>query len=139
MIFATIIITSLVTQAKVMDVIQARSLKELIYQTIDMADKSIERKKCQIELNDGFIPVHCYIWLNQEPLSQPQKRRMVEWLDQSCLQAITQQQQSPEYATHHIKVLSLSCRQALKDWSEEWLYKMSKENKEKFFKKISEG
>lgn len=136
MIFVTVVLTAMVSQAKVMDIIQSRSLKELMGPLAERENQYLNRKKCEVELADGFIPVHCYKWINQKVMSLSQKKIMTDWLDQSCAQAILQEQQSPEYALNEFNVLSAACRRALKVWSEEWLYKMGRESKEKFFKKM---
>jgi hypothetical protein len=113
-------------------------VNELI--TITSQEKKLlqRHRRCEIELQDGFIPVNCYKWIHQLRRSPQQHQLLMSWLDQSCKDSIAQNLRSPEYALQDLNVLGAGCRLALKSWSEEWLYKTSREDKHKFMAKISE-
>ena len=119
-------------------IIHTQSVSELVSITSQERDLLQQHQRCKIELEDGFIPVSCYKWVRQLRRSLKQRELLLAWLDQSCKDSISQNTRSPEYALGDIQVLGHGCRLALKSWGDEWLYKMSREDKQRFMAKISE-
>lgn len=125
------------SSADIKDIIKAQSLQQLVKTAEINAKERQLYDQCQIELVDGFVPSHCYIWVHVQKISSVKKQRLMDWFDQACVQAVQRQDQAFEGAFEHQRILGEPCRHALKVWADEWLYKMSRENKKLFLSQLT--
>lgn len=131
-----IIINSFLVCADENKLLHVKNLQQF-YSTTQLEDQTdINQRRCKIELRDHLIPSHCYVWVKQSAMSGAKQRILVNWLDEVCRQNRALEQGSPSYALSYLGALSSSCRQVVQNWGEEWLYQLSREDRENFLQRV---
>lgn len=83
---------------------------------------AIAKQKCTIELQQEYVPIHCYRWLNGSSLPVARKLFLKDWFNSACKKALQKNSAAAEFHMTALTEVDTPCREALSTAFQEWSY-----------------
>ena len=97
------------------------------------------QEKCRVELENDFVPRHCFLWIRAASLTHEKKAYLLQWFNAACERSVQKNTATVEFHIRTLPDLSVPCREAVSEGFKEWSYKARAETPERVLSLFSKA